>query len=272
MASLNHPGGSDLALPSLLLAELLSQSRIISTFSKKELHSVLNDIRRTKSHLASRSYLAGNSLSVLDLLVWKNIRDNPIAHSNVTNSCTPVASWYRDIEVICPWISKIVTEATGENGIVRYNIDFPSTPVPVVTRFLPTSNVCSGYLTIRHAKMAFINDYFAHKRPGGTLVCRFDDLDPTKVFAEQTTLRDLESIGITPDRITYASDHFSIIYEYAVKLIEAGKAFADDYLSGKTRKSDSDGFFRISSNCSNLSVQESLYRFEQMKSGSLVLR
>jgi tRNA synthetases class I (E and Q), catalytic domain len=113
----------------------------------------------------------------------------------------------------------------------------------VVTRFPPEP---SGYLHIGHAKAATLNKYFA-KMYNGRLIIRFDDTNPSKervsVFDfswlklglwiwqaefEDTILEDLALLDIQGDVVTHTSDHFDTLYDYAVKLIKSGKAYADD--------------------------------------------
>jgi glutamyl-tRNA synthetase len=134
----------------------------------------------------------------------------------------------------------------------------------MVTRFPPEP---SGYLHIGHAKAVLLNDYFAHQNPGGTLICRFDDTNPSKESMEfqDAILDDLKLIGIIPEKSTYSSDYFQEMYEYALKLIQSVKAFADDSELGK---GDEDRKNRLPSKRRDLSIQETLDRFAEMKTGS----
>jgi hypothetical protein len=45
---------------------------------------------------------------------------------------------------------------------------------------------------------------------------------------EETILEDLSLIEIHGDRVTHTSDYFDTLYELALKLIKAGKAYTDD--------------------------------------------
>ena len=45
---------------------------------------------------------------------------------------------------------------------------------------------------------------------------------------EETILEDLALLDIQGDVVTHTSDHFDALYEYAIKLIKSGKAYADD--------------------------------------------
>lgn len=112
-----------------------------------------------------------------------------------------------------------------------------------------------------------LNDYFAHEKYSGTLLCRFDDTNPSKEKEEfqDAIVEDLALMGIHPDRTSYTSDYFEELYQYCITLIKEGKAFADNtekQAMGDDRKD------RRASKCRDLSIEESLKRFEEMKSGS----
>lgn len=216
-------------------------------------------------------------MTVADLAVWATIRASRIALGGIRKPETNVYRWYTYIEATSPWLSEsvaaIIAPAQAERAKARaaasaagasYEIDIPDTDSPVVTRFPPEP---SGYLHIGHVKAAILNDYFAHKRPGGTLICRFDDTNPTKESTEfqDAILEDLRSIEIVPDRVSYSSDYSQVMHDFAVRMIQGGKAFADDSPLGKGAEERRN---RLPSKRRDLSVRETLARFEEMKSGS----
>ena len=133
----------------------------------------------------------------------------------------------------------------------------------VVTRFPPEP---SGYLHIGHAKAAMLNDYFARLFKG-KLLLRFDDTNPSKekVEFEESIKEDLALLGVKPDQSSHTSDHFDRLYDEAVKLIKLGKAYVDDTDVETMRAQRFDG---IQSKNRNLSVEENLKRFQQMKEGT----
>lgn len=141
-------------------------------------------------------------------------------------------------------------------------MDLPNAASGVVTRFPPEP---SGYLHIGHAKAALLNDYFAHiQYPGGKMILRFDDTNTEKEKEEyQDAIReDVSLLGIQPDMISYTSDYFDQIEEYAVKIIKAGKAYADD-TPGDVMSAQR--MAREPSVHRDDSIEDNLARFEEMK-------
>ncbi|HET6598048.1 MAG TPA: glutamine--tRNA ligase/YqeY domain fusion protein [Anaerolineales bacterium] len=96
----------------------------------------------------------------------------------------------------------------------------------VRTRLPPEPN---GYLHIGHVK-AFMIDYLIAKENNGELILRFDDTNPTKEETEfvDAIIEDARWLGIEWKKITYASDYFDLLYEWAQKLVMMGKAYVDD--------------------------------------------
>ena len=137
----------------------------------------------------------------------------------------------------------------------------------VHTRFPPEPN---GYLHIGHAKSICLNFGIADQFSG---LCnlRFDDTNPIKEEAEyiEAIKEDVRWLGFDwQDRLYYASDYFQQMYEYALQLIKAGKAYVCDLTPDQTRqyrgtltKPGKDSPYR------NRSIEENLDLFEQMKAG-----
>jgi len=96
----------------------------------------------------------------------------------------------------------------------------------VRTRLPPEPN---GYLHIGHVK-AFMIDYLIAKENGGELILRFDDTNPTREETEfvDAIMDDARWLGIEWVKVTYASDYFDELYEWAKKLVLMGKAYVDD--------------------------------------------
>jgi len=97
----------------------------------------------------------------------------------------------------------------------------------VHTRFPPEPN---GYLHIGHAKSICINFGIA-KEYNGLCNLRFDDTNPVKEDVEfiESIKKDVKWLGFDwEDRLYYASDYFEQLYQFAVELIKAGKAYVCD--------------------------------------------
>ncbi len=105
----------------------------------------------------------------------------------------------------------------------------------VATRFPPEPN---GYLHIGHAKSVVLNFGIAEDY-NGTCNLRFDDTNPHKENLEfvEAIKKDVQWLGYGwSDRVFFASDYFEQLYDYAVRLIIKGKAYADDLSPDETRQ------------------------------------
>ena len=136
----------------------------------------------------------------------------------------------------------------------------------VQTRFPPEPN---GYLHIGHAKAICI-DFGLAKQFGGKTNLRFDDTNPSKEEQEyvDSIQADVRWLGFEWDRLCYASDYFPQLYDWALKLIQAGKAYVDDLTADEIRQHrgtltepGNDSPFRTRS------VEENLDLFARMKAG-----
>ncbi|MCH8044695.1 MAG: glutamine--tRNA ligase/YqeY domain fusion protein [Planctomycetes bacterium] len=105
----------------------------------------------------------------------------------------------------------------------------------VHTRFPPEPN---GYLHIGHAKSICLNFGIAAQY-NGLCNLRFDDTNPTKEEDEyvEAIKEDVRWLGFDwGDRLCYASDYFDQLYDWAVQLIKAGKAYICDLSAEETRE------------------------------------
>ena len=105
----------------------------------------------------------------------------------------------------------------------------------VHTRFPPEPN---GYLHIGHAKSICLNFGIAEQY-GGLCNLRFDDTNPSREDVEyvDSIKEDVRWLGFTwDDREYYASDYFEQLYEFAIQLIKAGKAFVCDLTAEQVRE------------------------------------
>ena len=137
----------------------------------------------------------------------------------------------------------------------------------VVTRFPPEPN---GYPHIGHAKSICLNFGLAAENDG---VChlRFDDTNPTKEEAEyvEAFKTDVHWLGFDwRDKLFYASDYFEQLYQYAVQLIKAGKAYVCSLSPDEMRQYR--GTLTVPGEDSpyrTRSVAENLDLFERMRAG-----
>ncbi|PWU08926.1 MAG: glutamine--tRNA ligase [Terriglobia bacterium] len=137
----------------------------------------------------------------------------------------------------------------------------------VHTRFPPEPN---GYLHIGHAKSICLNFGLAADF-GGKCNLRFDDTNPEKEEQEyvDSIIDTVHWLGFDWEgRLFYASDYFDQLYEWAVQLIKAGKAYVCDLSAEEVRQyrgtltePGKESPYR------NRSVEENLDLFERMRAG-----
>jgi len=137
----------------------------------------------------------------------------------------------------------------------------------VATRFPPEPN---GYLHIGHAKSICLNFGIAAQY-GGACNLRLDDTDPSgesKEYAD-AIMRDVRWLGFDwGDRLHHASAYYEKLYQYALQLIAANKAFvcelsADEMRAyrGTLKEPGQESPYR------NRSVAENRDLFQRMRAG-----
>ncbi|MBI4846033.1 MAG: glutamine--tRNA ligase/YqeY domain fusion protein [Candidatus Omnitrophica bacterium] len=108
--------------------------------------------------------------------------------------------------------------------IIDADLNSKKNDARVHTRFPPEPN---GYLHIGHAKSICLNFGIA-KEYNGFCNLRFDDTNPCKEETEyvESIKEDVRWLGFDwQQREFYASDYFEKLYEYALELINKGKAY-----------------------------------------------
>jgi len=183
-------------------------------------------------HLSQRTFMVGSELSLADIAVWAMLLRGKHDHS----ACKNICRWYDVVSLPAFGMAKGMFEkrSSGTTAVKAKKKDMftlaglkDAIQGKVVTRFPPEP---SGHLHIGHVKAIFLNKYYAD-RYGGTMLVRFDDTNPSKekVEYEEGIIEDLKMLGINfGDKVSYTSDHFDMIIDFAIKLIKEGNAYMDD--------------------------------------------
>ncbi len=138
---------------------------------------------------------------------------------------------------------------------------------PIHTRFPPEPN---GYLHIGHAKAVLLS-YSIARENNGLFNLRFDDTNPSREETEyvEAIKEDVRWLGADwEDRLFFASDYYEQLYQWAIQLIKAGKAYVCDLSPEEVREyrgtltePGKDSPWR------NRSVEENLDLFARMRAG-----
>ncbi|PSS08412.1 Glutamate--tRNA ligase [Actinidia chinensis var. chinensis] len=254
-------------------------------------------------YLLARTFLVGHSLSIADIAIWSGLAGNGQRWESCRKSkkFPNLVRWFNSISVEYDTIlNKITSTYVGKRGLGKpiaakakgkeqqlvdhqtknangdvsdkgkagsrptFEVDLPGAEVGNVRlRFAPEP---SGYLHIGHSKAALLNQYFA-QRYNGQVIVRFDDTNPAKESNEfvDSLLKDIETLGIKYETVTYTSDYFPKLMEMAEKLISEGKAYVDDTPREQMQKERMDG---IESRCRNNSPEENMKLWKEMIASS----
>lgn len=138
----------------------------------------------------------------------------------------------------------------------------------LATRFPPEPN---GYLHIGHAKSIVLNFCLAKLSPQGTCNLRFDDTNPTKEEIEyvESIKTDVRWLGYTWEgEARFTSDYFEQLYQWAIELIKADRAYVDSQSPEEIREGRGDYHNEgTASPYRSRSVEENLEFFTRMRAG-----
>src|SRR5499426_1654752 len=136
---------------------------------------------------------------------------------------------------------KPMPEATANEEVRDFIRDLVQTDLAsgkvqgIVTRFPPEPN---GYLHIGHAKSICLNFGVAAEF-GGRCHLRFDDTNPLKEDPHyvEAIEKDVRWLGFDWGKHLYhASDYFEAMYDYAVQLVRAARAYVDSSTEEEIRR------------------------------------
>ncbi|KAJ4877641.1 hypothetical protein Rs2_42659 [Raphanus sativus] len=270
------------AFESSQIDEWLDYASVFSSGSEFE-----NACSRVDNYLQSSTFLVGYSLTIADVAVWSALSGSGPRWESLRKSkkYQNLVRWFNSIsleyaeplsKVAAYTVKKVsgkpVATASSKQADANNNdkggkpeVDLPGAVMGKVRlRFAPEP---SGYLHIGHAKAALLNKYFA-ERYRGEVIVRFDDTNPAKESNEfvDNLVKDIGTLGIKYERVTYTSDYFSELMSMAEKLMREGKAYVDDTPREQMQKERMDG---IDSKCRSHSVEENLNLWKEMIEGSV---
>ncbi len=140
----------------------------------------------------------------------------------------------------------------------------------VITAFPPSPE---KHYHIGHAKAILLN-YLLAKKYNGKFYLRFEDTNPKNVRPEyyKVMLDDIGWLGVSWDKVIYASDHIDLLYDYATTLVKKGQAyvcFCSPEQMSKNRE------HQQACDCRRASVEENLknwFSFKEYDEGTATLR
>lgn len=250
------------------------------------------------TYLLTNTFLVGHSVTIADISLWAALAGTGQRWESLRKSNKKyqnLVRWYNSFSSEFSALNEVLQAHVGKKDLgkpvtgksidqdsrnesksssndinekakapSRPKVELPGAEVgKVCVRFAPEP---SGYLHIGHSKAALLNKHFAETYKG-RLIVRFDDTNPAKESNEfvENLLKDIETLGIVYDAVTYTSDYFPQLMEMAENLIHQGKAYVDDTPREQMQKERMEG---IESKCRNNSVEKNLELWKEMIAGS----
>ncbi|KAF4325529.1 hypothetical protein BBO99_00000359 [Phytophthora kernoviae] len=221
--------------------------------------------------LKTQTFIVGHALSLADIGVWAQIA--PLQKKLDLKAFSNVTRWLAHLEGQEALFAKVDSQlksikpakVSAPTGAAKVKDSGSCPPLKdavegqVVTRFPPEP---SGYLHIGHIKACMLNNYYA-RHYHGKLIVRFDDTNPSKEKEEfeQSIIADLKRVDVVPDVVTYTSDYFPKIADFARQMLREGNAYMDNTSQEKMREERMEG---INSKCRDQTVEENLALFEKL--------
>ncbi|VAH10137.1 unnamed protein product [Triticum turgidum subsp. durum] len=191
-------------------------------------------------YLATRTFLVGYGLSIADIVVWSNLTGTGQRWESLRRSkkYQSLVRWFNSVAAdYGDALDEVTSAYVGKRGIGK-------SPAPSLKeKVLGLKENTSGHeIDLPGAKVGEESNEFV-----------------------ENVLKDIETLGVKYDVVTYTSDYFPKLMEMAESLIKQGKAYIDDTPKEQMRSERMDG---VESKCRNSTVEENLSLWKEMVNGT----
>ncbi len=199
------------------------------------------------------------------------MKDNPDLKKDVPNTLKEIQAAIKDVEKLSLEDIKTELEKIAPELLQRKEEAVVEGLKPLVNaqkgklvvRIAPSP---SGPLHIGHAYGVLINDEYARMYDGKILL-RIEDTNPENIYSKAYQLIERDAQWLTGNHITRVdiqSDRLGIYYDYAEKLVQAGKAYVCTCNADAWREEKNKGNSCV---CRDLPITEQQQRYAKMFSG-----
>ncbi|VAH76037.1 unnamed protein product [Triticum turgidum subsp. durum] len=191
-------------------------------------------------YLASRTFLVGYGLSIADIVVWSNLTGTGQRWESLRRSkkYQSLVRWFNSVAAdYADALDEVTSAYVGKRGIGK-------SPAPSLKEKVPglKENTSGHEMDLPGAKVGEESNEFV-----------------------ENVLKDIETLRVKYDVVTYTSDHFPKLMEMAESLIKQGKAYVDDTPKEQMRSERMDG---VESKRRNSTVEENLSLWKEMVNGT----
>uniref|UniRef100_A0A453EQB3 glutamate--tRNA ligase n=1 Tax=Aegilops tauschii subsp. strangulata TaxID=200361 RepID=A0A453EQB3_AEGTS len=191
-------------------------------------------------YLASRTFLVGYGLSIADIVVWSNLTGTGQRWESLRRSkkYQSLVRWFNSVAAdYADALDEVTSAYVGKRGIGK-------SPAPSLKEKVPglKENTSGHEIDLPGAKVGEESNEFV-----------------------ENVLKDIETLGVKYDVVTYTSDNFPKLMEMAESLIKQGKAYVDDTPKEQMRSERMDG---VESKRRNSTVEENLSLWKEMVNGT----